>query len=249
MIRTGMLAVLALALTACGTMDLNSLTKASLVERGFLPRSESPNGPSIELWYSYPHPTDDRLYANVFRMGIGTIIAINLAPEGKNGVFTGDALTIADLTDPNAPWVQHRAFWNGAEWEFRIHNGYYRLKVISHNNEQFAVLTDTAGTSAVVSIDALYRWRVMAAKGDMKIGETNYKYLHANTSGVGTGSLFFSEKCQAAVLDPAAPRTDLLATYFVIYQINNQRQDEMLIGGSGYKLKWNGTKYEVQFAK
>jgi len=65
------------------------------------------------------------------------------------------------------------------------------------------VVTDFCGTNAVVSVDALHRWRVMAAQKDMKVGEANYKYLLANGNRARDPPL--AEKCKAAVLDPAAP--------------------------------------------
>jgi hypothetical protein len=234
---------------SCATIDLDTLKRASLVERGFLPRSPGGGG-SAELWYSYPHPTDDRSYANVFKLNTGRVIAINLYPQSSDGVHTGDELVVVDVTKPNEPaWLWHTPLYDGADYRFQLRYVDYSLKGVSRNGELFAVVTDFCGTNAVVSVDALHRWRVMAAQRDIKVGEIKYKYLPANSGNLGQGILLFAEKCQAAVLDPAAPRADLLPTYYLIHQKGERRVDNILIGGSGYRASWNGTNYAVELAK
>lgn len=244
-------AFLALATASCATtLDLDSLKKAGQVEVGFLP-VDPPGTTSYAGSFGYTNPTDGRHYLNVFRMSNGRVLSIHLWPVGTNGVHTGDEIGIADVTDVNAMYLFHAPLAAGSEWSFELGgNRWYFLRGVEKGGEVFAVLTDSYGTSAAVSYPALYRGRAMHPKATKMIGDKSFGYLLAFMGRAGgSGVLFFSDRARTAALDPTAPLADLMPTYFVLHEKDGQKLDNMLIGNSGYRLKWNGTQYDAELAK
>lgn len=235
-----------LGAVSCATANLESLNRAPLVERGFI------GNKLVEEWHAFPHPTDDRSYANVFRMGNGRVIALYLWPLSTNGVHQGDKLAVADLTDPSQPaWLQHRDIGEGNLQHIELAQNYaYRLEFVSRGGELFAVLTDGTGTNAVVSVPSLHRWRVLGAALDLHLGSVSYRGRYADTGKAGSGVMLFSEKARAAALDPATTWRELLPTYYCILREQDGRaRDPVLIGGSGYRFVVRDGRHVVELAK
>ncbi len=225
-------------------------TKAPRAERGYLKRQIN------ELMYGYYDPLDTEHYGNVFRMTDGRIMAIILSPQSRNGVYSGDKIGIAELTEENDVQIYALPI-GGAEDTFRCKD--YRPMDISFVTEgkrvTHVMLTDYQGLYAVVSIDGLYRWRSQKGEWSSQVGDKTFQCCRTVGGERGTdgGWLFFSEEATQAYLDPAANRVSFYPTYFAILtrKENGQfvKQDNIWLGNSGYKLVASNDSYTVEPAQ
>lgn len=211
---------------------------AQRVEVSYLRRNELPGQEGlVGNLFGYVDPEDPERYYNVFRFGGDRVIALGLIAQSENGNYDGDTFFVLDVTNPGniQGWTRH------AIGEFRenvIGNGFgYTLYFQPDGYDNLAIVRDSQGFTASVSVNMLYRLRIRNPVG-MVVAVGDRSFHVVPQGGARGGFLFFPERALVSSDDPQASPTDLTPRY-VVWTVKggggaSVYLGEAPIGDSGY---------------
>jgi hypothetical protein len=188
------------------------------------------------LFYS----SSDYLYYNVFRMGDGRTIAVCLRACQERGMFTRDMLGVYDLTDRSGIYGKH--FEIGKDCTDALEGaGALSIRFTPQGSDTLVTVTDQSGASAVLSLNLMYRLRVLNEKAQLVPVGGDLFYVIGESAGFSQ-LLWFEEEAFDAALDPGAAPSRLVPKYVVPTGVKqgvvvNDLGDELPLGDSGWVLR------------
>lgn len=234
------------ALTGCATpVAERSAAPAqagvSRVDVGTLTRGTS--GFGTEDLFAYIDPADRAQYYNVFRMGNNRLISICLRARQERGIFSHDQLGVYDVTnESDIHGVRHDI---GQPSSRTLDYFQYSLRFVPQGRDTLVVVTDSRGRKATLSINKMYKLRVMGPSDAVYAGPTKYTVV-GESSDYGY-LLWFTEDAVRAASDPYAAPSNLIPKYVVPTNVKKgvivqNLGDEIPLGDTGYVLRnENGT--------
>jgi len=246
-----------LLITLCALISLAALTGCAVKtpQSGAAPaRMETPHvdvgtltrgtsGFGTEDLFAYIDPADKARYYNVFRMGNNRLISICLRARQERGLFTQDQLGVYDVT--NESDIHGYRHDIGKPTSNHLNQFNYSLRFVPQGRDTLVVLTDSGGQRATLSINKMYRLRVMGPSDPVWTGTIKYTVV-GESSDYGY-LLWFTENAVRAAQDPGASPSDLVPKYVVPTNVKKgvivqNLGDELPLGETGYVLKnENGT--------
>jgi hypothetical protein len=213
-------------------------TGSPRVDVGTLTRGGT-SGFGTEELFAYIDPADRAQYYNVFRMGNNRLISVCLRARQERGIFSHDQLGVYDLT--NESDINGRRHDIGKPASSSLDYFRYSLRFVPQGRDTLVVVTDSGGRSATLSINKMYKLRVMGPSDPVWTGSIKYTVV-GESSDYGY-LLWFTEDAVRAASDTHAAPSNLIPKYVVPTNVKKgvivqKLGDEIPLGDTGYVLRF-----------